>query len=121
VARQARQDLVRRLDGYEAKHTEVFVRVVDFIHHKCLPIIRKHAISGLARINTEDPLFEEPLALAMLIDIFSERGYHATVDIHKVEVPESVDRDTFKIHCRVKKIYRLRIAFPTGHIRRGSR
>ena len=37
-------------------------------------------ISGTAIVNTEDRLLEEPAALAMLIDIFSERGYHAVVE-----------------------------------------
>jgi hypothetical protein len=56
-----------------------------------MSIIKRHAISGLTLINTEDPLLDDPLALAMLIDVFSERGYHAVVDLHRIEVPEKVD------------------------------
>ena len=59
---------------------ELFGRVIEFIEEKMMPIVIRHAIPGRAGINSEDPLFEDPAALTMLIDIFSERGYHATVD-----------------------------------------
>ena len=57
----------------------------------------------------------------MLIDIFSERGFFAIVDIHREEVPESVDKDTFKINFRTKRVYRVRINFSGSEIRRGGR
>ena len=85
-----------------------------------MPIVLRHAISGVAHINTEDALLDDPLALAMLIDIFSERGYHATVDLHRIEIPESVDQASGRIHCRVKKVYRLQIRFQGSEIRRGG-
>jgi len=84
-----------------------------------MPIVLRHAISGVAHINTEDAVLEDPLALAMLIDLFSERGYHAAVDIHRIEVPERVDLTTGVIQSRVKKVYRIRIRFQGSEIRRG--
>ena len=59
-----------------------------------MPIVLRHAISGIAHINSEDRVLDDPLALAMLIDVFSERGYHAVVDIHRIEVPERFDLNT---------------------------
>ncbi|HTT56476.1 MAG TPA: nucleoside monophosphate kinase [Opitutaceae bacterium] len=115
----ARQELVKRLDSYEVEHAELFGNVVAVIEKKMMPIIKRHAISGLALINTEDPLFDDPLALAMLIDIFSERGYHAVVDLHRVDVPEKVDPATGRIAGRLKKIYRIQVRFPGSEIRRG--
>ena len=115
----ARQDLVKRLDGYELEHPERFARVVGFIEKKIVPIVLRHAISGVAHINAEDPVLEDPLALAMLIDVFSERGYHAVVDIHKIEIPEQVDLATGQIRCRTKKVYRIQIRFQGSEIRRG--
>lgn len=115
----ARQELVKRLDGYELNHPEVFQRVVTLIEKKMMPIITRHALSGHANINSEDPVFDEPLALAMLIDIFSERGYHAVVDVHRIEIPEAVDLKTGKITCRLKKVYRCIIRFKGSEIRRG--
>ena len=72
-------------------------RAIDFIQRKLMPIVERHAISGHARINSEAPLFDNPVALAMLIDIFSERGYHAVVDVHRIEIPETVDLKTGKM------------------------
>ena len=115
----ARQDLVRRLDGYELNHPELFQRVVTLIDKKIMPIVMRHALSGHANINSEDPVLSESDALAMFIDIFSERGYHAVVDVHRIEVPESVDLATGKINCRVKKVYRTIIRFKGSEIRRG--
>jgi len=83
-------------------------------HNRVLP-----RISGAALINTEDPLLDDPTALAMLIDVFSERGFHAVVDVHRIEVPESVDLTTGAIKCRIKKVYRIQIRFQGSEIRRG--
>src|SRR4029077_1034275 len=95
----ARQELVKRLDSYELEFHDLFARVVVFIEKKMIPIVLRHAISGVAHINTEDAVLDDPLALAMLIDVFSERGYHAVVDIHRVEVPERFEAATGAIKC----------------------
>ena len=115
----ARQEKVKRLDSYEFEHPDLFPKVVAFIEKKMMPIIKRHAISGLTLINTEDPLLDDPLALAMLIDVFSERGYHAVVDLHRIEVPEKVDPLTGQITCRLKKVFRIQVRFPGSEIRRG--
>jgi adenylate kinase len=111
--------LVKRLDSYELEHPELLTRVVELIRAKFIPIITRHALSGRAHVNTEDAIFEEPLAISMLIDIFSERGFHAVVDKHIHEVPERVDLTTGKIHSRTKFIYRIQIHFKGSKIRRG--
>jgi adenylate kinase len=115
----ARQELVKRLDSYELEHGPLFARMVTFIEEKILPIVLRHAISGTAHINTEDKLLEEPLAMAMLIDVFSERGYHAAVDIHRIEIPDHIDLTTGKLTCRTKKVFRIEIRFQGSEIRRG--
>ena len=115
----ARQELVKRLDSYEFGQPELFGQVVNFVSRKIMPIVLRHSISGAAHINTEDPLLTDPTALAMLIDIFSERGYHATVDLHRIEIPEKVDLATGAITCRTKKVFRIQIRFPGSEIRRG--
>ncbi len=115
----ARQQLVKRLDSYELQSSELFARVIEFIERKMMPIVLRHAISGVAHINTEDAVLDSPLALAMLIDVFSERGYYAVVDIHRIEVPEGVDATTGAIKCSTKKVYRIEIRFKGSEIRRG--
>jgi adenylate kinase len=115
----ARQELVKRLDGYELEHGELFAAVAIFIERRVMPIVLRHALSGVALVNTEDPVLDDSLALAILIDIFSERGYHAVVDIHRIEVPEQMDLATGVIRCRTKKVYRIQIRFTGSEIRRG--
>jgi adenylate kinase len=115
----ARQELVRRLDNYEFDHTELFQKVVAFVDKHILPIVLPHAISGVAMVNSEDPLLHNALALAMLIDVFSERGYHAVVDLHRIEIPEKFDLQTGKITCREKKVFRITVRFKGSEIRRG--
>ncbi|MBC2604613.1 nucleoside monophosphate kinase [Pelagicoccus albus] len=120
IVEHARQQLVRRLDQYEMEETEQFQSIINFIQQKIMPIVRRHAITGRAHINTEDPTMDQPLSMAMLIDIFSERGYHASVDLHKIEIPEEFDLKTGRIRCRLKKVWRIQVRFKGSEIRRGS-
>lgn len=115
----ARQELVRRLDGYEFENPDRFQHVIEFVDKKIMPIVIRHAISGVAMVNTEEQLLHDPHALAMLIDIFSERGFHAVVDLHRIEIPEKVDLQTGAISCREKKVFRITIRFKGSEIRRG--
>lgn len=115
----ARQELVKRLDEYAFEHAELLSRVVEFIARKVMPIVLRHAISGIASVNTEEAILDDPVALAILIDVFSERGFHATVDLHRIEIPDSFDPPSGKITCRVKKVFRLSIRFQGSEIRRG--
>ena len=119
LARHARQELVERLDGYTEDHRPLFEKVIKLVEGKMIPIVQAHSISGRARINSEHELLDDPLALKMLIDILSERGFHASVDVHRMDVPERVDLTTGCIQCRTKKVFRIEIKFPHSDIRRG--
>jgi adenylate kinase len=119
LARHARQELVERLERYEAEQGPLFERVVRLIEEKMVPIVRAHAISGHAQINSEDPLLDEQQALRMVIDVFSERGFQASVDVRRVDVPERVNPETWEIVCRTKRVYRIEIRYPSSDIRRG--
>jgi adenylate kinase len=114
-----RQELVKRLDSYEFEHTELLGQIVDLVSNKFMPIITRHALSGRATVNSEDPIFNEPLAIPMLIDIFSERGYHAVVDKTIQQVPERVDLKTGEIKFRMNAVYRIQVTFEASKIRRG--
>jgi len=118
ITLHARQELVRRLDCYELQHQDLFIKVVQIISEKFMPIVKRHALSGQASVRTEDPVFDQPIALAMLIDIFSERGYNATVDKRIQDVPERFDLNTGEISCREKVIYRVVLNFEGSAIRR---
>jgi adenylate kinase len=115
----ARQDLVTRLEVYEEEYHDLFEKVVRFIEDKMIPIVKAHALAGHARINSEDRILDEPMALKILLDVFAERGFHATVDIQRHDVPERFDPATGEISCRVKRVYRIEVRFPPSNIRRG--
>lgn len=117
----ARQELVRRLDSYQLEHTELFHRVIGEIHSKFVPIVQRHAIAGLSIINSEDPLFDNPLVLAMVIDVFAERGFRAVANVNLAETPDHFDMQTGKITCKTKKIFRFQVRFEGSEIRRGGR
>jgi adenylate kinase len=119
IVEHARQELVNRLDSYQIEHPTLLKTVVNFIQEKMMPIVKRHAISGRAMINTEDTIFNDPLAIAIMIDIYSERGFRASVDIHLIEIPERFDLTTGKIETRKKKVYRMSILFAGSKIRRG--
>jgi adenylate kinase len=114
-----RQELVKRLDGYELEHRQLLSQIVALISSKFMPIITRHALSGRAQVNSEDPIFDEPLAIPMLIDLFSERGYHAVLDKQIQDIPERIDLVTGQITCRAKTVYRIQIHFEASKIRRG--
>ncbi len=119
IVLQARQDLVNRLDSYQVEHPVLLEKVVCFIQEKMMPVIKRYAVTGRATVNTEDNLFHDPLALAILIDIFSERGFQAMVDIHRQEIPERFDLTTGMIETRQKRVYRMTVFFSGSKIRRG--
>jgi len=119
IVSHARRDLVQRLDEYESEHTELFHNVVDFIEWKIMPIVVRHAISGHANINSEDSIWEDNLTLAILIDVFSERGFRASVDITRHDVPVRFDLKTGDIEYQQKKVYRIAVRFRGSEIRRG--
>ena len=112
--------MVKRLEVYNEDFPALFQRVIDKINSKFMPIVTRYAITGRTVVNSEDQLFEDPMALAMLIDIFSERGYQALVDVHRIEVPKRIDPETHEIFCEQKRVYRFQIRFAASAIRRGG-
>jgi adenylate kinase len=115
----ARQELVSRLEQYEESHLDKFRQVVKLIESKIVPVVKAHAMSGHAQINSEEELLDDALALRMVIDVLWERGFHATVDIHRIEIPARINPDTWEITCRMKKVYRIEVRYPPSDIRRG--
>jgi adenylate kinase len=116
----ARQELVNRLDSYNAQHHELFEQAVALIDEKFMPIIRRHTMSGRAHVNSEHPMLADPTALAMIIDIFADRGYDTVIDVRRYEIPARINRETWEIETREKIVWRFTINFPGSRIRRGQ-
>ena len=116
----ARQELVNRLDSYNAEHPELFEQAVQLIHEKFMPIIRRHTMSGRAHINSESPILADPLALAMIIDVFGDRGYDVVIDIRRYDEPFKINPETWEIENREKIVWRFIVNFPGSRVRRGQ-
>jgi len=116
----ARQNLVRRLDSYQRDHAALFKQVIYVIEHEFMPVITLHAISGRAEIVNENPVFAQPMALTMLLDVFNERGYFAVGHTETKDIPARFDLISGEITCRKKPVYRFSIRFQGSVIRRGT-
>ena len=119
LSTHARQELIERLESYTSEHGELFANVVKIIKDEFFPIISKHGISGKAYINSEDPTFDETLAIAMVIDVFSERGYHMVVDQRRYAIPTQINLETGAIEHQKAKVWRFIVKFSPSTIRRG--
>jgi adenylate kinase len=119
IAGNARTELVKRLDRYAVEQTELFQQVINLVMERFMPIVNRHALTGHAIVNTEDPIFERPAALAMLIDVFSERGFQAVVDKNRYDVVDRIDIETGAVERHTKHVFRIQIKFKGSEIRRG--
>lgn len=116
----ARQELVKRLDAYNGEQPDLFESAVGLINDKFMPIIRRHTMSGRAHINSESAILSNPQALAMIIDVFADRGFDTVIDIRRYDVPCRVNPETWEIELREKIVWRFTVNFPGSRIRRGQ-
>jgi adenylate kinase len=113
----ARQNLVKRLDGYQMRHHELFKEVLKIIQEEFLHIMRRQALSGMAIIRTENEIFNDPLALNMVLDVLTERGYQVILDSEKKLIPERIDPTTNEIICKSKRLFHFEVQFSRPKIR----
>lgn len=120
IVHGARQHLVSRLESYQRDHAALFARVISAIEREFLPAILLHAMTGLAKLTSDNELYADPMALAMLVDVLNERGYRTTATAELREVPIRVDPVTHYIICAKKPRYRFELRFQGSQIRRGG-
>ncbi len=120
IIQHARQNLIKRLEIYQSDHNELFDIVVRLIENEFIPIIKRHAISGLAVINTKNTIFDTKVALDILMDILIERGYQVAIDSTTIHIPEKVNPKTNSIHCTEILSHKIEVKFTACQIRRGT-
>lgn len=120
ITANARQNLVRRLEGYQREQTLLFKQVIWVLEHEFVPVLTIHAIGGRCDLVTENPLFGQKVAMEMLIDIVSERGYYAWAIVETKDIPARVDLSTGEITCRKKPLYKFQFRWSGSTIRRGN-
>jgi len=116
----ARQHLVERLEGYRRDQSALFGQVIAVIDEELVPVILVQAVSGLARVTSDNELFRNPQARRMLVDVLNERGYQTTATVESREIPTRVDTATFEIVLTSKPRYHFEIRFQGSQIRRGN-
>lgn len=115
----ARQELVRRLDSYEHATAPLFKEAAAFIEQHAMPIIVRHVLAGRCVVKTDHALFESDVAVDMVLDILSERGYHAVYQEQRLPVPQRLDAQTGTITCQDRIQHTFEIFFHPPEIRRG--
>jgi adenylate kinase len=80
VTANARQELVRRMDGYSATAEGVasLERVVEILREQVLPVVESHAIAGTCEVVVSDPALESAEARQQVLDLLSERGFRSS-------------------------------------------
>lgn len=118
VIKNARHELVKRLDHYNVAHRELFQQVMLVLQKEFVEIIRRQALSGQAIIRSENAVFNENIALNMALDILTERGYKVVLDVQRRREFMSIDTKTFNIISRSYRIYEFQIFFEKPTIRK---
>ncbi|KAL9650330.1 hypothetical protein ABK040_014984 [Willaertia magna] len=118
ICTHARQLLVRRLDGYSQRNSELFRKVIQVIKTEFLHIIQRQALSGVAIIRSENPIFKEnPLALTMVLDVLTERGFQVILDYERKLVPTRIDPFDHTIIHEPVRVFHFEIQFEKPRIR----
>jgi len=117
ITQHARQNLVERLDNYQTRHSELLYKVIDMIQEDFLPRMKQQSISGEAQIRTKNPIFNQPLALEMVLDVLAERGYHVAYHPIVSEIPVKVDLTTGEITCKTTTVLVFNVRFKRSIIR----
>eukprot|EP00882_Tetradesmus_deserticola_P010145 GHRQ01010720.1.p2 GENE.GHRQ01010720.1~~GHRQ01010720.1.p2 ORF type:complete len:339 (+),score=123.54 GHRQ01010720.1:1335-2351(+) len=112
VVLSARQELVMRLDGYCEASFDLFAEVVDRIINDVLPVVRQSGLAGHAEYVTRSSFFtEHPVAIDMLVDVMTDRGFHVCYIREDTAIPEHVDLSTGAIRYALRPCHKFRISF----------
>ncbi|GAM17319.1 hypothetical protein SAMD00019534_004940 [Acytostelium subglobosum LB1] len=117
VTNHARVDLVTRLDEYQFRHTDLFASVINVIDKEFIPNIRRHSIAGSATVRITNRIFSNPIAVDMALDVLSERGFRATVDVRTSHIPHKINPTTMEIETITQHEYQFKVDFQRPFIR----
>jgi adenylate kinase len=118
IIRNARHELIRRLDSYYTMHKDLFSRVMKVLDEEFVEIIRRQALSGHAIIRSENPILKEKLAVDIILDVLTERGYQVVLDVKKRKEIVNIDPKTFVVNTVDARVYEFQIIFERPPIRK---
>eukprot|EP00879_Flechtneria_rotunda_P014177 GHRR01014814.1.p1 GENE.GHRR01014814.1~~GHRR01014814.1.p1 ORF type:complete len:234 (+),score=57.89 GHRR01014814.1:1852-2553(+) len=112
VVLSARQELVMRLDGYCEVSHELFTEVIERIINDVLPVVRQSGLAGHAEYVTRSAFFSEhPVAIDMMVDVLTDRGFHVCYVREDSAIPERVDLNTGAISYSLRPSHKFKITF----------
>jgi len=79
----ARYQLIKRLESYYMTNHDLLEIVIESIRTEFLHILQIQAFCGIAKIRSQNKIYENPLAVNMVLDIMTERGYQISLDVEK--------------------------------------
>lgn len=118
LVRVARQRLVFRLDMYCKKHYRLFTDIISLIDTEIMPVLRQCSMAGHAEYRSRHPmLLSSHLAVDILIDILTDRGFNVAHFVEERIVPRRVDLKTGLIQSMTEDVHSFRITFSKENIR----
>ena len=118
LSRISRQQLTARLDTYALSHSELFHKVIEIIDRGVLPILKRSGMAGEAQYLSQSSLFSKnPMAIDILIDILSDRGYHVTYMPQTTRLPIRVDLASGEISYQQHLTHAFKIKFSVSSVR----
>lgn len=115
VIQQARTKMVTRLNAYASDYPDLFKQMLGVLNVEFLHIVKRQALAGQAVIRTNNPLLENPIALNMVLDVLSERGFRVVLDVVRAQVPLLLepyvpgDVSGQRIKCTTERTFVFRI------------
>lgn len=118
LVRVARQRLVFRLDSYCKRHYKLFLDVIGLIDAEVLPLLKQCSLAGHAEFKTRHPLLlGNNLAVDMLIDVLSDRGFSVAHAVEDRVVPRRIDTSSGEIYSDWEEVHSFRITFDKENVR----
>jgi len=124
VIRNARQNMVQRLNSFTRDHPKMLVEVTQMLKSDFEHIFMRQALCGRAIVRSNSPLLNTSLGVNMALDILAERGYRVTLDVHQEVVPTRIemgvpgDPSGQKVHVETKKSFIFTVDFDRPVMRR---
>jgi len=91
VIQQARAKLMTRLNAYATEYPALFAEAVRVLNTDFMPIVKRQALAGAAVVRSQSELLTNPIALNIVLDVLSERGFHVVLDVIHARVPVAVE------------------------------
>lgn len=94
------------------------LQVIDRIINDVLPVVRQSGLAGHAEYITKSDFFvDHPIAVDMLVDIMTDRGFHVCYVREEIPTPTRINLDHGVIICDREVVHKFKISFERKGVR----